>query len=50
MATGNRLNISISEDTMEKLDELSQEMGISRSAVITLLIREKWKEDHADEK
>lgn len=48
MATGSRLNISISEDTMQKLDKISQEMGISRSAVITVLIREKWKEEHSD--
>lgn len=50
MATGNRLNVSISEDTKQMLDRISQEMGISRSAVITVLIREKWKGEHADEK
>lgn len=48
MAAGSRLNISISEETMQKLDKISQEMGISRSAVITVLIREKWKEEHSD--
>ena len=43
-----RVQISLRSDVLERLDVLAREMGLKRSAVLSLLINEKWKEDHTD--
>lgn len=47
--TMKRLQISLRPEILERLDVLGVEMGLKRSAVISLLITEKWKEEHADQ-
>lgn len=43
-----RLQITLRPEVLEKLDVLALEMGLKRSAVLSLLINEKWKEEHTD--
>lgn len=43
-----RLQITLRSDVLERLDVLALEMGLKRSAVLSLLINEKWKEEHTD--
>lgn len=43
-----RLQVSFRADVLEKLDVLALEAGLKRSALLALLITEKWKEEHAD--
>ena len=43
-----RVQISLRSDVLERLDVLAREMGLKRSAVLSLLINEKWKEKHTD--
>lgn len=43
-----RLQITLRPEILEKLDVLALEMGLKRSAVLSLLINEKWKEEHID--
>lgn len=43
-----RLQISLRSDVLEKLDVFALEAGLKRSALLALLITEKWKEEHAD--
>ena len=43
-----RVQITLRPDVLEKLDVLGVEMGLKRSAVLSLLINEKWKEEHID--
>ncbi|WP_143383333.1 ribbon-helix-helix protein, CopG family [Flavonifractor sp. An4] len=43
-----RVQISLRSDVLERLDVLAREMGLKRSAVLSLLIKEKWKEEHTD--
>lgn len=45
-----RVQISLRSDVLERLDVLARDMGLKRSAVLSLLINEKWKEEYADEK
>ena len=45
-----RLQITLMPEVAERLDKLAQEMGLKRSAVLAVLINEKWKEEHTDEK
>lgn len=44
----NRVQVTMPATVMERLDALCEEMGLKRSAVIALLINEKWKEEHSD--
>lgn len=43
-----RLQITLRADVLERLDKLALEMGVKRSVVLSLLINEKWKEEHTD--
>lgn len=43
-----RVQISLRSDVLERLDVLAREMGLKRSAALSLLINEKWKEEHTD--
>ena len=43
-----RLQITLRSDVLERLDVLALEMGVKRSVVLSLLINEKWKEEHTD--
>lgn len=43
-----RVQVSLRSDVLERLDVLAREMGLKRSAVLSLLINEKWKEEHTD--
>lgn len=43
-----RLQITLRSDVLERLDALALEMGVKRSVVLSLLINEKWKEEHTD--
>ena len=45
-----RLQITLRSDVLERLDALALEMGVKRSVVLSLLINEKWKEEHTDGK
>lgn len=45
-----RLAITISKEVLEKLNTLSQEVGLSRSAMITYLIMEAAKENGRSKK
>lgn len=45
-----RLQITLPPEVLERLDVLGVEMGLKRSAVLALLINEKWKEEHSDNK
>lgn len=43
-----RVQITLRPEVLERLDVLAREMGLKRSAVLSVLINEKWKEEHAD--
>lgn len=43
-----RLQITLRPEILKKLDALALEMGLKRSAFLSLLINEKWKEEHTD--
>lgn len=45
-----RVQITLPPAVLERLDVLGVEMGLKRSAVIALLINEKWKEEHSENK
>lgn len=49
MEERSRLQITLLPGVLEKLDVISRDMGLKRSAVIALLINEKWKEEYSDE-
>lgn len=49
MEERSRLQITLLPGVLEKLDVIARDMGLKRSAVIALLINEKWKEEYADE-
>lgn len=43
-----RVQITLRPEVLERLDVLAREMGLKRSAVLSVLINEKWKEEHTD--
>lgn len=43
-----RLQITLAPDVLERLDVIARDMGLKRSAVLAILITEKWKEDYSD--
>ena len=43
-----RLQITLRPEILEKLDVLARERSLNGSAALTLLINEKWKEEHTD--
>ena len=50
MEERSRLKIKLLPGVLEKNYVNASDMGLKRSAVIALLINEKWKEEYADEK
>lgn len=50
MADSHRLQLTVSDSTYQRLLRMCQEMGLSRSALVSLAINDKWKEEHTDEK
>lgn len=50
MAESKRLQITISATTFDRLIEISNEKGLSRSGVVSMAINQFWREEHADEK
>ena len=48
MADVTRITIALAEGTMDKLDELCEEKGVKRPAIISFAIDKLWKEEHAD--
>ena len=45
-----RVQITLPPAVLERLDALGEELGLRRSALVAMLINEKWKEVHQDEK
>ena len=50
MEERSRLKINLLPGVKEKNYVIYRDNGLKRSAVIALLINEKWKEEYADEK
>lgn len=50
MADTKRLQATLKSWTMDRLEQICNEKGISKSAAIALAIDKLWKEEHADEK
>lgn len=50
MAETKRINIALTESTMEKLDRYCKDKGIKRPSAISIAIDKLWKEEYADEK
>ena len=43
-----RVQITLPPAVLDKLDDLCAEQGLKRSALIALLITERWKEENSD--
>lgn len=43
-----RLQITLAPDVLERLDVIARDMGLKRSAVLAILINERWKEEYSD--
>lgn len=50
MAETKKITVGLAPVTMEKLDQLCQQKGVKRPAVISIAIDKLWKEEHTDEK
>lgn len=49
MVSGYRFQVTLKPSVREKMDILCKEQGLTRSALITLLLNREWKEDgHSD--
>lgn len=50
MVNGYRFQVTLAWSVRDRMDLLARELGMSRSALITMLLNEKWKEaGHTDE-
>lgn len=49
MADSKKITVGLSPIIMEKLDQLCEEKGLKRPAVISIAIDKLWKEEHAVE-
>lgn len=43
-----RLQITLAPDVLERLDTIARDMGLKRSAVLAILINDRWKEEYSD--
>lgn len=43
-----RIQVSLPVDVLDKLDVMASRVGLKRSPFISMLISQKWKEEHAD--
>lgn len=43
-----RIQVSLPVDVLDKLDAMASHVGLKRSPFISMLISQKWKEEHAD--
>lgn len=50
MSDSQRLQVTVSKNTLERLIEICGDKGISRSAGVSLAIDKLWKEEYADKK
>ena len=50
MANSKRLQVTVSESTLERLLAICEDKGLSRSAVLSLALDKLWKEEYADRK
>lgn len=50
MANSKRLQVTVSESTLERLLAICEDKGLSRSAVLSLALDKLWKEEYADKK
>ena len=48
MGNSVRVGLTLSPETLEKLDQLCKEKGVKRPAVVSFAIDLLWKEEHAD--
>lgn len=49
MVTGYRFQVTLAWPVRDRMDVLAKELGMTRSALITMLLNEKWKEaGHTD--
>lgn len=48
MAESQRLQATLPKVAMDRLNQISEEKGLSKSAVVALAIEKIWKEEHAD--
>lgn len=46
--TGKRIQVTLAQNVLEKLDALCAEKGMKRSAVLSLALDKFWKEEKAD--
>lgn len=46
--TGKRIQVTLAQNILEKLDALCAEKGMKRSAVLSLALDKFWKEEKAD--
>lgn len=50
MADTKRLQATVKAGTMERLEQICEDKGISKSAVLALAIDKLWKEEYGDKK
>lgn len=50
MADSQRLQLTVSKSTMERLLVICEDKGLSRSAGVSLAIDKLWKEEYSDKK
>ena len=46
--TGKRIQVTLAQNILDKLDALCAEKGMKRSAVLSLALDKYWKEEKAD--
>ena len=50
MTDTKRIQATVQARTMERLERMSKDKGISKSSVLTLAIDKLWKEEYSDKK
>lgn len=50
MSDTKRLQVTVRELTLEHLEDICRDKGISKSAALALAIDKYWKEEYADKK
>lgn len=50
MAEALRITVGLSPVVLDKLDQLCEEKGVKRPALVSIAIDKLWKEEHPDEK
>lgn len=46
---GVRIQMTVSKVVADKMEKMCAKMGFSKSVLLSVMVEEKWKEEHMDE-